>query len=119
MNALAGLPAPAPIMPGAAMPSGRAMLDGSQCQTGERVQAGDLLAVNFDVRDVSPGGGLYLLQSSRPGDAWRGCRYMMRTLSGGITIDDSGRGDWVTVPDMSATGWRVVGAVETVYRPVN
>jgi hypothetical protein len=41
---------------------------------------------------------------------------MMR-VPNGIAIDQDGRGDWITVADMDATGWRVVGIVETVYRP--
>lgn len=107
-----------PMMPGDATPSGRALLDGSQCQTGEHVKPSDLLAVNFNVRTVSTGGGLYLVQSRLPGREWRGCRYLMRTTTG-ITIDQDGRGDWATVASMEDTAWEVVGKVETVYRPTH
>lgn len=94
-------------------PSGRAMLEGRQCICGEAIRADDIVAVNFDTRHVHSGGGLYLVQSS---DGWRGCRRMMR-VPDGVAIDQDGHGDWVTVPDIDAAPWRVVGSVETVYRP--
>lgn len=94
-------------------PTGRAMVDGSECLCGDDIKAGDLVAADFDRKHVHTGGGLYLLQSA---DGWRGCRRMMR-VPDGIAIDQDGRGDWVTVPSMDATVWRVVGTVETVYRP--
>ncbi len=93
--------------------TGRAMLDGGQCLCGDDIRADDLVLANFDRRHVHTGGGLYLLQAA---SSWRGCRRMTR-VPDGIAIDRDGQGDWVTVPDMSATGWRVVGIVETVYRP--
>ncbi len=98
---------------GTTEPSGRALLDGGQCLCGDAIKAGDLVAANFDTRRVHSGGGLYLLQSA---DGWRGCRWMMR-VPDGVMIDQNGYGDWVTVPSLDATVWRVVGAVETVYRP--
>jgi hypothetical protein len=94
-------------------PRGRALLDGGQCPCGDEIRAGDLVAANFDKRHVHSGGGLYLVQSA---DGWRGCRRMMRVPEG-IAIDQDGHGDWVTVPSMDAAAWRVVGVVETVYRP--
>ena len=94
-------------------PTGRALIDGGQCLCGDEIRADDLVAANFDKKHVHTGGGLYLLQSD---DGWRGCRRMMR-VPDGIAIDQDGRGDWVTVPSMEATSWRVVGTVETVYRP--
>ena len=94
-------------------PTGRALLDGRQCLCGDEIRADDLVAANFDRKHVHTGGGLFLLQSA---DGWRGCRRMMR-VPDGIAIDQDGRGDWVTVPSMDATVWRVVGTVETVYRP--
>lgn len=94
-------------------PTGRAMLDGGQCQCGDDIRPGDIVAANFDVKRVHSGGGLYLVQSP---DGWRGCRRMMR-VPDGVAIDQDGHGDWVTVPDLDRTCFRVVGAVETVYRP--
>lgn len=94
-------------------PSGRAMLDGGECLCGDEIKAGDLVMANFDRTTVSTGGGLYLLQSA---DGWRGCRRMMRTPDG-IAIDQDGLGDWKTVPHLNDSAWRIVGTVETVYRP--
>ena len=94
-------------------PAGRAILNGAQCLCGDEIRASDLVAANFDTTHVHTGGGLYLLQSA---DGWRGCRRMMR-VPDGIAIDQDGHGDWVTVPNLDTTGWQVVAAVETVYRP--
>lgn len=97
-------------------PSGRALIEGSQCLYGDEVRGDDLVVANFDRKDVHTGGALYLVQSA---SGWRGCRRMIRTLSNEIAIDDTGRGDWVTVPNLEATTYRVVGIVETVYRPTH
>ena len=94
-------------------PKGRAFLDGAQCLCGDAIKAGDLVSANFDNKHIHTGGGLYLVQSA---DGWRGCRRMMRVLDG-IAIDQDGHGDWVTIADLDATTWSVVGTVETVYRP--
>lgn len=94
---------------------GRSIFDGVQCQYADAVVPGDLIAANFDVKRVHTGGGLYLIQA-RDGSKWRGCRRMIR-VPDGIAIDQDGRGDWVTVPNMKETCWRVVGIVETVYKP--
>ena len=93
--------------------SGRATLDGSQCLYGEDIKARDIVVVSFDHRRISTGCGLYLVES--PG-GWHGCRRMMRVPSG-IAIDQDGHGDWVTVQSLDETVWRVVGTVETIYRP--
>lgn len=95
-------------------PSGRAMVDGGQCLCGEEIKACDLVLANFDVKDVSTGGGLYLLKATD--SPWHGCRRMMRVFDG-IAIDQDGRGNWITVPSMDGLRWQIVGAVETVYRP--
>lgn len=92
---------------------GRALLSGAHCLCGNEIKAEDLVAANFDKTHVSTGGGLYLVQSA---DGWRGCRRMTR-VPDGIAIDLDCDGDWVTIPSMEATSWRVVGTVETVYRP--
>lgn len=98
---------------------GRALFDGTTCLCGDAIQAGDLVAANFDVKDVHTGGGLYLLEARDNGQVtWRGCRRMMRTLTG-IAIDQNGQGDWITVPNLNDTRWRVVGIVESVYRRVS
>ena len=96
-------------------PTGRAMFDGTQCQYADAVRPGDLVAANFDEKHVHTGGGLYLVESTN-GDRWHGCRQMMR-VPDGIAIDQDGCGDWVTVADMSATPWHVVGTIEAVYKP--
>lgn len=97
--------------------SGRAIIEGTYCQYGDEVKPDDLVAANFDMKHVHTGGGLYLLEK-REGNRvkWSGCRRMIRTPAG-IEIDQDGHGDWVTVADMAGTGFHVVGAVETVYRP--
>ena len=98
--------------------TGRAILQGSTCLCGEAVKSGDLVAANFDVRHVHSGGGLYLFEARDEGRVtWQGCRRMMRVPTG-IAIDQDGHGDWVTLPSLDATGWRVVGTVETVYKAV-
>lgn len=90
------------------------MVDGGQCLCGDEIKTSDLVLTNFDVKDVSTGGGLYLLQATD--SQWHGCRRMMRVPSG-IAIDQDGCGDWVTVHSMDDLHWQVVGVVETVYRP--
>lgn len=97
-----------------ALPAGRALLDGREYLCGDEIRADDLVMANFDKKHVHTGGGLYLVQSVDSN--WHGCRRMMR-VPAGIAIDQDGHGDWVTVPDVDATRWRVVGSVETVYRP--
>lgn len=88
--------------------TGRALLDGAQCRTGDRVRASDLVLANFDKTDVHTSGALYLLQST---NGWRGCRYLTRVFNG-IAIDQDGWGDWITTPSMGSTVWRVVATVE-------
>jgi hypothetical protein len=97
--------------------SGRAVVQGFQCLCPGVIEAGDLVAANFDVRDVQTGGGQYLVEEVSDGRVvWSGCRSMVRVPEG-ISVDVDGRQNWVTFPDLSAVGWRVVGIVETVYRP--
>lgn len=91
---------------------GRGLIGGSTCLCGEEVTADDLVLANFDATAVSTGGGLYLVQSV---NGWHGCRRMMQKPDG-IAIDQDGRGNWITVPTLEGTRWRVVGTVETVYR---
>lgn len=100
--------------------SGRAMIPGELCQYADAVKPGDLVAANFDVKRVHSGGALYLLEAVE-GErvTWRGCRRMMSAFSGGIAIDQTGHGDWVTVPSVEANGYRIAGIVEKVYRPTD
>ena len=95
--------------------SGRAFFEAGPVigSYGEKVLSSDLIAANFDVCKVHSGGGLYLLEAKEGGE-WRGCRLMM-TVPNGVDIDQSGRGDWLTVPSMEATAFRVVGVIERVY----
>lgn len=97
--------------------SGRVTFDGSTCHYGDEIKTGDLVVANFDVKEVHPGGGLYLVEE-RQGVrvVWRGCRKMM-LVPDGIAIDCDGNGDWRTFPKLAAVNWHVVGVVETVYKP--
>lgn len=98
--------------------SGRAIFDGDSCQYADEVKPGDLVAANFDVKHVHTGGGLYLLESRVDGRVtWRGCRRMIFNLRGSIDVDENGRGEWVTVPDLGALNLHIVGTIETVCRP--
>jgi hypothetical protein len=66
---------------------------------------------------VHSGGGLYIVEAGfTDGDNWRGCRRMM-LVPQGIAIDIDCEGDRRTFPTVEASGMRVVGSVETVYRP--
>lgn len=95
--------------------SGRALFSGAQCLCGDEIKAEDLVAANFDNKQVHTGGGLYLVQTS---DGWRGCRRMTR-VPDGIAIDRDCAGDWVTFASIEDSGLQVVGTVEIVYRPTH
>lgn len=98
--------------------SGRAILQGAACVCGDAIKPGDLVAVNFDVKRVHTGGGLYLFEAVQDGRVtWHGCRSMIR-VPDGITVDQNGYGDRVTLPNLDTIGWRVVGTVETVYKAI-
>ena len=100
--------------------TGRALFPGDSCQYADAVKPGDLVAANFDVKRVHAGGALYLLEAVEGGRVtWRGCRRMMLMFNGGVGVDQSGRGDWVTVPSVEASGYRIAGIVEKVYRPTD
>lgn len=110
-----------PLTPVQAMPTdglkGRAIFEGRYCEYGEYISADDVVLANFDLRRVTTGGGLYVVQSIKDGQAaWTSCRYMMRHLSG-IIVNQDGLKDWQHVHDLDATPWVVVGTVEAVYRP--
>jgi len=42
--------------------TGKSIFDGAACKCGDAIESGDLVAANFDVRDVHTGGGLHLLE---------------------------------------------------------
>lgn len=67
--------------------AGRAWLSGAQCLCGDAIKAGDLVAADFDNRDVHSGGGLYLVQAA---DGYMGCRRMMQ-VPDWIAVDQTGR----------------------------
>lgn len=94
---------------------GRALLSGAHCLCGNEIKAEDLVAANFDKTHVHTGGGLYLVQTA---DGWRGCRRMTR-VPDGIAIDLDCDGDWATFARVEDSGLRVVGTVESVYRPTH
>lgn len=96
-------------------PRGRALLSGARCLCGDEIKAEDLVAANFDKTQVHTGGGLYLVQTS---DGWSGCRRMTR-VPDGIAVDRDCEGDWTTFARMEDSGLRVVGTVESVYRPTH
>lgn len=96
--------------------TGRAIFDADSCQYADVVRVGDLIAADFDRKEVHTGGDLYLVEAVEGGRVvWRGCRRMIR-MPDGIAIDQDGYGDWVTLPSIEAAGWRVAGRVEKVYR---
>lgn len=98
----------------AAEMTGRRIIDGTHCVCGDDIRPGDLVAANFDHTHVHTGGGLYLVTD---GQGWYGCRRMMR-VPDGVAIDQDSHGDWITVPSLDRTAWRVVGVVESVYKKV-
>jgi len=99
-------------------PSGRALFFGDCCQYADDIHAADLVAANFDVKDIHTGGGLYLFVHVKDGRLnYRCCRRAMR-VPDGIVIDWNGRGEWKKVASMADTVFRVVGVVETVYKAV-
>ena len=95
----------------------KAVIEGWQCLCGDEIKSGDLVSVAFGSTKVHSGGGLYIVEAgTTDGDNWRGCRRMM-IVPQGIAIDIDCEGDWRTFPTVEASGMRVVGTVETVYRP--
>lgn len=98
------------------MLSGCMVVSADTCQYPPSVGPADLLRVNFDRRTVGPD-GLYLLERIGPrGVEWRGCRRFVHELAG-LMVDQSGRGDWIPAPSLSAVNLRIAGYVEQVYKP--
>jgi hypothetical protein len=95
--------------------TGRGLIPADLCQYGDAVQAGDVLRVDFDTITVRKS-GLYLVEAvNSEGVAWMGCRRFDPSING-VSMDESGRGDWRDVPSLSGAGLRVAGYVEQVFR---
>lgn len=104
--------APATSQP--ARRSGVALVPGALCQYGAAVGPNDVLHVDFDRHQVGAD-GLYLVEAVAGGAVtWIGCRRIAKTVTGGVLVDQSGAGDWVTVPSLESVGMRVAGVVERV-----
>ena len=97
---------------------GRRLITAQMCRYPPAVNPDDLLRVNFDVKKYRHE-GLYLLEEAKDDRiVWRGCRRFQRNMvTGELQLDQSGEGDWFNVADMSKFPWRIVGLVETVYKP--
>ncbi len=96
---------------------GRGYVEGRLCQYGGDVLADDIVVADFGSTRIRPTAALYLLEAFEEGQlVWCGCRRLM-TVADGIAIDQDGFGEWATLPSLEALGYRVVGAVEKVYRP--
>ena len=97
---------------------GVALVPAGLCQYGDAIGAGDVLRVDFDRKHVTTD-GLYLLESvGTEGVEWMGCRRFTRGLDGGLSVDETGRGDWREVEAGDVAGFRVAGRVAQVYRAV-
>lgn len=77
-----------------------------------------MLRANFDRTSIGKD-GLYLIEAmGADGVEWVGCRRFAVGMGGGLSVDDTGRGDWRELGSPDAWGWRVAGYVEQVYRAV-
>jgi hypothetical protein len=95
--------------------TGRGLIPADNFQYGDVVRAGDVLNVDFDTTKVSKS-GLYLLDViNSEGVAQTMCRKFDRNTNG-VSIDETGRGDWRDLPSLSCAGLRVAGYVGQVYR---
>ena len=95
--------------------TGRLIVPAYDCIYSPSVEATDLLRVDFDVREVNSD-GLYLVEELGPrGVVWRGCRRFARMPE--LHMDRTGRGAWHPLPHPSNVNLRIVGHVETVYKP--
>jgi len=114
MNEVANITAPANLERNAL--TGVGLVPSGQCQYGDVIKVGDVLRVNFDHQRVTVD-GLHLVECMGADDVdWMGCRRFSRGIDGSLSVDDSGRGDWRRVDDLSRL--RIVGRVEQVYRAV-
>ena len=96
---------------------GVSLIPAGLCQY-EGIMADDVLRVDFDADSIRVD-GLYLVEAAdAEGVAWMGCRRFSRGLDGALSVDDTGRGDWRDVANLSAAGLRVAGMIQQVYRAV-
>lgn len=88
------------------------------CQYGDVITAQDIVLADFDRTTVTTGGGLFLFEQLDDAGkvVWRGCRRMIRSADG-YRIDESGEGDWITIPTLESKGIRIVAYVKNVYQP--
>lgn len=77
----------------------------------------DVLLVDLD-QDIVSSDSLYLLERLQDGAVtWMGCRRLETAITGGLRVDETGRGDWVPMPDKGSL--RIAGRVMRVYRPTD
>ena len=94
--------------------TGVAMVPGALCQYGADVGPNDVLLADFDQHHVTAD-GLYLLERTSGGAVtWMGCRRIAKAATGGVLVDQSGRGDWISMEGLEGFGLRVAGRVQRV-----
>ena len=94
--------------------SGVALVLGGLCRYGAVVKPADAVLADFDQHHVTAD-GLYLLEVVRDGAvAWMGCRRIAKGAAGGVRVDQSGGGDWMTLASLEAAGLRLAGRVNRV-----
>ncbi len=99
-------------------PTGIHAFMATSCQYGNVIKAEDIVVADFDRNTVTTGGGLFLIEEidDHGKVIWRGCR-MLNRIAAGYRMDQSGDGDWITIPDLESEGFRVVAYVKNVYSP--
>jgi hypothetical protein len=99
-------------------PTGIHAFMADSCQYGNVITAQDIVLADFDRKTVTTGGGLFLFEQldSKGEVVWRGCRRMIRAADG-YRIDESGDGEWITVPSLESERIRIVAYVKEVYQP--
>lgn len=75
-----------------------------------------MLRVNFGRKQIDRD-GLYLIEFASADGGWMGCRRFCRGLTGGLSVDNSGGGDWCELPAEQVRRIRVADYVEQVYKP--
>ena len=92
--------------------SGRGLIHADRpCQYNTVVQAGDVLRVDFDTITVRKSGLSLFEDVNSDGVGWMGYRRFGRNING-VSMGESGRGDWRELPSLSGAGLRVAGFVE-------
>lgn len=99
-------------------PAGIHAFMADSCQYGDVITAQDIVLADFDRTTVTTGGGLFLFEQLDDAGkvVWRGCRRMIRSADG-YRIDESGDGEWVTIPSLESERIRIVAYVKEVYQP--